>query len=30
MIVQLVQKQFPIYQYREETDPVTGNVVSVR
>lgn len=30
MIVQLVQKQFPIFQYREETDPVTGNVVSVR
>jgi hypothetical protein len=30
MIVQLIEKQFPIYQYREETDPVTGNVVSVR
>lgn len=30
MIVQLIEKQFPIYQYREETDPTTGNVVSVR
>jgi hypothetical protein len=30
MIVQLIEKQFPIYQYREETDPVTGNVFSVR
>jgi len=30
MIVQLIEKQFPIFQYREETDPVTGNVVSVR
>lgn len=30
MIVQLIEKQFPIYQYREETDPVTGNVLSVR
>jgi hypothetical protein len=30
MIVQLIEKQFPIYQYREETDPLTGNVVSVR
>ncbi len=30
MIVQLIEKQFPIYQYREETDPVTGNVVCVR
>ncbi|QDV89903.1 hypothetical protein RAS2_09780 [Phycisphaerae bacterium RAS2] len=30
MIVQLIEKQFPIYQYREETDPVTGNVISVR
>lgn len=30
MIVQLIESQFPIYQYREETDPVTGNVVSVR
>ncbi len=30
MIVQLIEKQFPIYQYREQTDPLTGNVVSVR
>ncbi len=30
MIVQLIETQFPIYQYREQTDPVTGNVVSVR
>ena len=30
MIVQLIEKQFPVFQYREETDPVTGNVVSVR
>lgn len=30
MIVQLIEKQFPIYQYREETDPVTGKVRSVR
>lgn len=30
MIVQLIEKQFPIYQYQERTDPVTGNVVSVR
>ncbi|QDV90790.1 hypothetical protein RAS2_18730 [Phycisphaerae bacterium RAS2] len=30
MIVQLIEKQFPIYQYREETDPVTGNVICVR
>jgi len=30
MIVQLIEKQFPIFQYREETDPVTGNVISVR
>lgn len=30
MIVQLIEKQFPIYQYREQTDPVTGNVISVR
>jgi len=30
MIVQLIEKQFPIHQYREETDPVTGNVISVR
>jgi hypothetical protein len=30
MIVQLIEKQFPIFQYREETDPVTGNVITVR
>ncbi|NOT01206.1 MAG: hypothetical protein HOP29_11325 [Phycisphaerales bacterium] len=30
MIVQLIEKQFPIYQYREQTDPVTGNVICVR
>lgn len=30
MIVQLIEKQFPLHQYREETDPVTGNVVCVR
>ncbi|GMU83777.1 MAG: hypothetical protein AMXMBFR47_36470 [Planctomycetota bacterium] len=30
MIVQLIETQFPLYQYREQTDPVTGNVVSVR
>ena len=30
MIVQLIEKQFPIYQYQEQTDPVTGNVVRVR
>jgi hypothetical protein len=30
MIVQLIENQFPIYQYREQTDPITGNVVSVR
>ena len=30
MIMQLIETQFPIYQYREQTDPVTGNVVSVR
>ena len=30
MIVQLIEKQFPIYQYREETDPKTGNVNCVR
>jgi len=28
--VQLIEKRFPIFQYREETDPVTGNVISVR
>ena len=30
MIVQLIEKQFPIYQHQEQTDPVTGNVVRVR
>lgn len=30
MIVQLIETQFPIYQYREQTDPLTGNVISVR
>ncbi|MCG3126051.1 MAG: hypothetical protein CHACPFDD_00879 [Phycisphaerae bacterium] len=30
MIVQLIENQFPIYQYREQTDPKTGNVISVR
>jgi protein-L-isoaspartate O-methyltransferase len=30
MIVQLIEKQFPLYQYQEETDPITGNVVRVR
>lgn len=30
MIMQLIEKQFPIYQYQEQTDPVTGNVVRVR
>jgi hypothetical protein len=30
MIVQLIEKQFPVYQYQEATDPVTGNVVRVR
>lgn len=30
MIVQLIEKQFPLFQYREETDTVTGNVVRVR
>lgn len=30
MIVQLIETQFPLYQYREQTDPVTGSVVSVR
>jgi hypothetical protein len=30
MVVQLIEKQFPIFQYREQTDPVTGNVVCVR
>lgn len=30
MIVHLIEKQFPIYQYREQTDPKTGNVITVR
>lgn len=30
MIVQLIEKQFPLYQYREATDPKTGNVIRVR
>jgi len=30
MIVQLIEKQFPLHQYEEQTDPVTGNVVRVR
>lgn len=30
MIVQLIEKQFPIHQYRERTDPKTGNVISER
>jgi hypothetical protein len=30
MIVQLIEKQFPIHQYQEQTDPVTGNVIRVR
>jgi P-loop containing NTP hydrolase pore-1/C-terminal domain on Strawberry notch homologue len=30
MIVQLIEKQFPIYQYQEQTDPLTGNVIRVR
>jgi len=30
MIVQLIEKQFPLFQYREETDLVTGHVVRVR
>jgi hypothetical protein len=30
MIVQLIGTQFPIYQYREQTDQLTGNVISVR
>jgi hypothetical protein len=30
MIVQLIEKQFPLFQYQEQTDPVTGNVVRVR
>lgn len=30
MIVQLIEKQFPIHQYYEVTDPKTGKVKSVR
>ncbi len=30
MIVQLIEKQFPIFQYTESTDPKTGNVVRTR
>lgn len=30
MIVQLIEKQFPLYQFREQTDPITGNVITVR
>jgi hypothetical protein len=30
MIVQLIEKQFPIFQYTESTDPKTGNVVRAR
>lgn len=30
MIVQLIETQFPVYQYREQTDALTGNVISVR
>lgn len=30
MMVQLIENQFPIYQYTETTDPLTGNVVRVR
>lgn len=30
MIVQLIETQFPVFQYREQTDPVTGNVITVR
>ena len=30
MIVQLIEKQFPIHQYQEQTDHVTGNVIRVR
>ncbi len=30
MIVQLIEKQFPIFQYQEQTDPLTGNVVRVQ
>lgn len=29
MVVQLIQTQFPLYQYREVTDHKTGNVLSV-
>ena len=30
MIVQLIENQFPIHQYQESTDPVTGNVIRVK
>ncbi len=30
MIVQLIEKQFPMFQYTESTDPKTGNVVRTR
>ena len=30
MIVQLIENQFPIFQYQEQTDSVTGNVIRVR
>ncbi len=30
MIVQLIEKQFPIFQHQEKTDPKTGTVVRVR
>lgn len=30
MIVQLIEKQFPLYQYQEQADPVTGKVIRVR
>jgi hypothetical protein len=30
MLVQLIETQFPLYQYEERTDPVTGNVIQVR
>lgn len=30
MIVQLIEKQFPLFQYQEKTDPVSGKVVLVR
>jgi hypothetical protein len=30
MIAQLIEKQFPLYQYQEQTDPMTGTVARVR